>query len=301
MNSVERMLEYGHEREEAPLDTSAVVAAALPADWPAHGALCVEKLVLRYRPELPPVLRGVSFEVASGQKVGIVGRTGSGKSSLFLALFRMVEPSAGRVLLGGADTATLGLHPLRRAMAMIPQDPFMFGGSVRTNLDPFGEHADAALWEALRRVGLKELVEADAKKLEMEVVDNGANFSLGQRQLLCMSRALLRNVRVLLMDEATASVDLDTDALIQRTVRECFADCTVLTIAHRLNTIMDSDRVLVLDAGAVAEFGPPAELLQQEGGAFAALVAQTGKKNAEHLRRLAAGGSSNNLAITLDG
>ena len=290
------MIEYTREAEEASLETPPVAAAALPAAWPATGALCVEKLVLRYRPDLPPVLRGISFEVAPGEKIGIVGRTGSGKSSLFLALFRMVEPASGRVLLGGADTATIGLHPLRRAMAMIPQDPFMFGGSVRTNLDPFNEQTDAALWEALGRVGLRDFVEADSKKLEMEVVDNGANFSLGQRQLLCMARALLRDVRVLMMDEATASVDLDTDALIQRAVRECFAHCTVLTIAHRLNTIMDSDKVLVLDQGTVSEYGPPTELLKASGGAFSALVAQTGAKNAEHLRKLATSKSGAALA-----
>lgn len=290
MNSVERMLEYDAQPKEAPLDTPLVVAAALPQGWPLTGDLSVEKLVLRYRPELPDVLCGVSFSVSSGQKIGIVGRTGSGKSSLFMALFRMVEPVSGRVLLSGQDTSLLGLHALRREMAMIPQDPFMFGGSIRLNLDPFGEHKDEALWEALERVGLKTTVEADPKKLEMAVVDNGANFSLGQRQLLCMSRALLRNVRILMMDEATASVDLDTDVLIQRTVRDNFAACTVLTIAHRLNTIMDSDRVLVLDAGAVREYGLPSELLSKAGGDFAGLVEGTGRKNAEHLRRLASSG-----------
>ena len=298
MNSVERMLEYDSQPSEAPAETSAVVAASLPPGWPQHGAIVVEKVQLRYRPELPLVLRGVSFEVPHAHKVGVVGRTGSGKSSLFVALFRLVEPCGGRILLGGVDIATLGTRQLRRAMAMIPQDPFMFGGSVRKNLDPFDEHSDEALWQALGRTGLKAFVEADSKKLELEVVDNGANFSLGQRQLLCMSRALLRQCRVLLMDEATASVDLDTDALIQNTVRENFAECTVITIAHRLNTIMDSDAVLCMADGVVAEYGPPEQLLKDPTGTFTGLVEGTGNRNSVHLRKLAssAAGSKGNLA-----
>ena len=297
MNSVERMLEYDSAPSEAPADTAPLVAATLPAGWPQHGAIVVEKVQLRYRPELPLVLRGVSFEVPHAHKVGVVGRTGSGKSSLFVALFRLVEPCGGRILLGGVDIGTLGTRQLRRAMAMIPQDPFMFGGSVRKNLDPFGEHSDEALWQALGRTGLKAFVEADAKKLELEVVDNGANFSLGQRQLLCMSRALLRQCRVLLMDEATASVDLDTDALIQTTVRENFAQCTVITIAHRLNTIMDSDAVLCMADGVVAEYGPPEQLLKDATGTFTSLVEGTGMRNSAHLRKLAtnAAGSKSNL------
>ena len=287
MNSIERMLEYDANAEEAPLETSAAVAATLPPAWPRSGALAVEKLDLRYRPELPLVLRSVSFEALTGEKIGIVGRTGSGKSSLFQALFRLTEPEAGRILLDGVDTKTLGLHTLRRALSMIPQDPFLFGGSIRKNLDPFEERSDDKLWEALERVGLRATVEADAKKLEMEVVDNGANFSLGQRQLLCMGRALLRDARVLCLDEATASIDMDSDALIQETVRTCFGGITVLTIAHRVNTVIDSDRVLMLDAGKVAEFDHPHTLLEYTSGQFAGLVDGGGQRAGQHLRSLA--------------
>ena len=285
MNSVERMGEYDRMPEEAPHELP--TDAALPPSWPASGALVVENLVVRYRPELPPVLRGVSFALETSQKLGIVGRTGSGKSSLVLALLRIVEPQSGRVLLEGVDVAKIGLARLRNAFAVIPQDPFVFAGSLRANLDPFAEHGDDALWGALDRVGLKTLVQADAKKLELPVLDAGANFSLGQRQLLCMARALLRDARCLVLDEATASVDYDTDTLIQKTVREAFKHVTVLTIAHRLISVMDSDRVLVLDAGEVAEFGAPSQLLRHPAGAFSALVNQTGPQNAAHLRSLA--------------
>ena len=194
--------------------------------------------------------------------------------------------------LDGIDIRTLGLRDLRSKMAMIPQDPFMFAGSIRSNLDPFDEHQDDAVWEVLEKVGLRPMVDKSAKRLDMEVIDNGANFSLGQRQLLCMGRALLRQSRVLMMDEATASVDMDSDALIQKTVREAFSDCTTLTIAHRLNTIMDSDKVAFLDRGELVEYGEPDQLLKNKIGKFSALVSGSGsKRNEDFLRNLASAAS----------
>jgi ATP-binding cassette, subfamily C (CFTR/MRP), member 1 len=283
MNAVERVVEYLDKPLESDHETAPKVLAALPTAWPQKGKLEVTGLNMRYRPGLPLVLKDLTFTAMAGEKLGVCGRTGSGKSSLFVALFRVVEPASGTIAIDGVDASTLGLHLLRSKMAMIPQDPFMFAGTIRTNLDPFDEHPEVALWEVLAKVGLRSMVEDAAKKMDMEVVDNGANFSLGQRQLLCMGRALLRNSRVLMMDEATASVDMDSDALIQRTVREAFADCTVLTIAHRLNTIMDSDKVAFLDNGTMAEFGDPADLLKDKNGLFTKLVEQSGKKNSEHL------------------
>jgi ATP-binding cassette subfamily C (CFTR/MRP) protein 1 len=288
MNAVERVVEYLDLPLESEHDTDEGVALGLPVGWPAKGTLEVAGLDMRYRPGLPLVLRDLTFTAMGGEKLGICGRTGSGKSSLFLALFRIVEPAGGSIKIDGVDVTTLGLHKLRSKMAMIPQDPFMFAGTVRTNLDPFDEHPDVAIWEVLGKVGLRATVEEAAKKLDMEVVDNGANFSLGQRQLLCMGRALLRNSRILMMDEATASVDMDSDALIQRTVREAFAHCTTLTIAHRLNTIMDSDKVAFLDAGRLTEFGEPADLLKDKAGSFTKLVEQSGKKNSKFLQGLSA-------------
>lgn len=283
MNAVERIIEYQQLPLESEHDTAPAIAVGLPALWPEHGLLQVSGLNMRYRPTLPMVLKDLTFTAHGGEKLGICGRTGSGKSSLFLALFRIVEPAGGKMTIDGVDVTTLGLHQLRSKMAMIPQDPFMFAGTVRTNLDPFDEHADLGLWEVLGKVGLRSMVEDAAKKLGMEVVDNGANFSLGQRQLLCMGRALLRNSRILMMDEATASVDMDSDALIQSTVREAFASCTTLTIAHRLNTIMDSDKVAFLDDGRLTEFGQPSDLLLNKSGSFTKLVEQSGKKNAKFL------------------
>ena len=293
MNAVERVVEYLDLPMESEHDTPPTVAKALPAAWPQKGKLEITGLSMRYRPGLPLVLKDLTFTAAASEKVGICGRTGSGKSSLFTALFRIVEPAAGKIVIDGVDVTTLGLHQLRSKMAMIPQDPFMFAGTIRTNLDPFDEHPDVALWEVLEKVGLRSKVEEAAKKLEMEVVDNGANFSLGQRQLLCMGRALLRNSRVLMMDEATASVDMDSDALIQRTVREAFATCTTLTIAHRLNTIMDSDKVVFLDDGRVTEFGEPADLLKNTSGSFTKLVDQSGKKNSKFLKDLSVTAQTN--------
>lgn len=288
MNAVERVVQYLDKELESSHVTEPSVALGLPVDWPKKGKLEIDNLSMRYRPELPLVLKNLTFAVNAGDKVGICGRTGSGKSSMFVALFRIVEPSSGTVRLDGVDIRTLGLHDLRSKMAMIPQDPFMFAGSIRSNLDPFEEHKDDAVWEVLTKVGLRAMVEKAVKRLDMEVIDNGANFSLGQRQLLCMARALLRQSRVLMMDEATASVDMDSDALIQKTVREAFSQCTTLTIAHRLNTIMDSDKVAFLDKGELVEYGEPQDLLQNKGGKFSALVAQSGsKRNETFLRGLA--------------
>ncbi|KAF6255037.1 ABC transporter [Scenedesmus sp. NREL 46B-D3] len=286
-NSVERVVQYLQPATEAPEETAPDVAATLPAGWPAAGALSVRDLKLRYRPGLPLVLRGVSFEVSPGEKVGLVGRTGSGKSSLLLALFRMVEVDPGSILIDGVDIRLLGLKQLRSQMSIIPQDPFMFSGTVRSNLDPFSSYAELDLWRVLDAVGLKVVISSLADKLDARVVDGGNNFSQGQKQLFCMARAMLRNSRVLMLDEATASVDPETDRLIQAAIRSVFTATTMLTIAHRLNTIMDADRVLVLDQGLLIENGEPHELLQKQAGIFSGMVEQTGSSSSAYLRDVA--------------
>lgn len=243
---------------------------------------------MRYRPGLPLVLKGLSFAVRENEKVGIVGRTGSGKSSLIVALYRLVEGTSGTILIDGVDIATLGLEQLRGAMSMIPQDPFLFSGTIRQNIDPFDDvEDDQKIWEALEMVGLRGVVAETEQGLGSEVSDNGSNFSQGQRQLFCMARALLKNSKILMLDEATASIDLETDAAIQKTIRTAFKDCTVLTIAHRLDTIMDSDRILVMDGGHVAEFDVPKVLLDDEDGILNALVNSTGEASSRSLRRQA--------------
>ena len=288
MNAVERVVQYLDLPLEKNHTTEPDVAKELPESWPAKGKLEIVDLSMKYRDNLPLVLNKISFTVLPGQKVGICGRTGSGKSSMFVALFRIVEPQPGsRILLDGVDVSTLGLRDLRSKMAMIPQDPFMFAGTVRTNLDPFEEHTHEEVWSVIEKVGLKHTIDTAAKQLDMEVIDNGSNFSLGQRQLLCMGRALLRNSRVLMMDEATASVDMDSDALIQKTVREAFSECTTLTIAHRLNTIMDSDKILFLNSGKVSEYDDPQTLLGNPSGDFSRLVEKTGKTQEKNLKRIA--------------
>jgi ABC-type multidrug transport system fused ATPase/permease subunit len=207
---------------------------------------------------------------------------------LLQALFRIVELAEGSIEIDGIDISTIGLKDLRSKISIIPQDPILFLGTVRYNIDPFGEHSDSELWGALKMVNLKHHIETLEGKLEAIVDENGSNFSVGQRQLMCMARALLRKTKILVMDEATASVDLDTDMLIQSMVRKNFSDRTTLTIAHRLNTVMDSTKVLVLNRGELAEYDKPATLLERDG-IFSSMVAATGAEQSEHLKRIARG------------
>jgi ATP-binding cassette, subfamily C (CFTR/MRP), member 1 len=286
MNAVERVDEYCRVPPEAPPLNP---ACRPPPGWPSTGTLAVRGLVVRYRPGLDPALRGVSFDVPGGSRLGVAGRTGSGKTSLMMALFRIVEPEAGSVTLDGINTARLGLADLRgRGLGIVPQDAILFSGSIRSNVDPFdsvrapGGGGDAALWHALDAAGLGPAVramgEGNASGLDARVAEGGANLSHGQRQLLCMARALLRSPRVLVLDEATSSVDPATDRAIQATIRSAFAGSTLLIIAHRLRTIADADAVLVLEAGRVAEHGPPGELLSTPGSAFRAMVEEAARQ-----------------------
>ncbi|KAG0238515.1 Multidrug resistance-associated protein 1 [Actinomortierella wolfii] len=321
MVSVERIDEYQRLNSEAPhvLDSD----KDLPKDWPSKGHIEFKNYSTRYRQGLDLVVKNISIEVQPGEKVGIVGRTGAGKSSLTLALFRIIEAAnshwakashngslsdstpaeaeagkkntkenekqtpvdlekveveedGGAILIDGVDISTVGLKYLRQHLAIIPQDPTLFAGTLRENLDPFNELQDADLWEALERAHLKEQVSALQGGLNFKVSQNGDNFSVGQRSLLCLARALLRKTKILVLDEATSSVDMQTDELIQQTIRKEFKDRTILTIAHRIKTIMDSDKILVLEQGHVEEFAPPKELLARDS-LFYRLALQAGE------------------------
>ncbi|KAK2918532.1 ATP-binding cassette sub-family C member 10 [Channa argus] len=269
--SVERTEEYSSSLPTEPQHQDVQLSSA----WPEQGWVEFRSVVLAYRDGLPNALDGVSLVVQPGEKVGIVGRTGSGKSTLFLALFRMVEVNQGQILLDGLDISTVGLAQLRSSLAIIPQDPFLFSGTIRENLDPCGRHLDRQLLDVLDECHLSSVV-SQTGGLDAEVGERGKSFSVGQRQLLCLARALLTQAKVLCIDEATASVDQKTDSFLQQTIREKFQDKTVLTIAHRINTIMDCDRVLVMHAGRVAEFDTPAALCQTDQSIFHRLVGGRG-------------------------
>ncbi|XP_037025227.1 multidrug resistance-associated protein 1 isoform X2 [Bradysia coprophila] len=271
--AVERIKEYGETKQEAAWD---IPSQTLPKNWPESGTVEFKNFQVRYREGLELVLKGISFTVAGGQKVGIVGRTGAGKSSLTLALFRIIESSGGSILIDGHDISKLGLHALRSRLTIIPQDPVLFSGTLRLNLDPFEHNSDEEVWTALEHAHLKVFVKGLTAGLNHEITEGGENLSVGQRQLVCLARALLRKTKVLILDEATAAVDLETDDLIQNTIRTEFSECTVLTIAHRLNTIMDSDKVIVLDRGQIAEFAAPSELLQNKKSAFYSMAKDAG-------------------------
>ncbi|KAF8095196.1 hypothetical protein N665_0339s0065 [Sinapis alba] len=242
-----------------------------PSNWPSHGNVHLEDLKVRYRPNTPLVLKGITLNIKGGEKVGVVGRTGSGKSTLIQVLFRLVEPSEGRIIIDGIDVCTLGLHDLRSRFGIIPQEPVLFEGTVRSNIDPTDQYTDEEIWKSLERCQLKDVVATKPEKLDSLVVDSGENWSVGQRQLLCLGRVMLKRSRLLFLDEATASVDSQTDAVIQKIIREDFESCTIVSIAHRIPTVMDCDRVLVIDAGKAKEFDSPVRLLERQT-LFAALV-----------------------------
>lgn len=304
--SLERIDDYCNKSQEAPNLTD----VQLPESWPSQGRVSFKNYSTRYRQGIDLVLKNISFEVQPGEKVGIVGRTGAGKSSLALALFRiieaanshwaktsdsglavdsgpsrtdidafdqgkvLVEEDGGSIWIDGVDISTVGLEHLRQRLAIIPQEPTLFAGTVRENLDPFQQASDAEVWEALEHAHLKEYISSLSGGLYYQVLRNGENFSVGQRSLVCLARALLRKTKVLVLDEATASVDVETDDLIQKTIRREFKDRTILTIAHRIRTVMDSDRILVLEKGRVQEYEAPSELLKRKESLFYRLAEQ---------------------------
>nr|XP_019709005.1 ABC transporter C family member 14 [Elaeis guineensis] len=277
MVSVERIKQFCNIPSEAAWE----IKDCLPSPkWPTRGDVIIKDLKVRYRPNTPLVLKGITISIHGGEKIGVVGRTGSGKSTLIQALFRIVEPSGGQIIIDGVDICTLGLHDLRSRFGIIPQEPVLFEGTVRSNIDPIGKYSDDEIWQALERCQLKDAVASKPEKLDALVVDNGENWSVGQRQLLCLGRVMLKHSRILFMDEATASVDSQTDAVIQKIIREDFATCTIISIAHRIPTVMDCDRVLVIDAGLAKEFDKPAKLIERPS-LFGALVQEYANRSSD--------------------
>ncbi|ODV97947.1 hypothetical protein PACTADRAFT_47775 [Pachysolen tannophilus NRRL Y-2460] len=278
-NSVERLCDYAYDLpQEAP---SEITETTPPSEWPQNGGIIFNSVYMAYRPGLPHVLNGITFEVKPGQKIGICGRTGAGKSSITTALYRLCELNGGDIFIDDINISRLGLKTLRSKLSIIPQDPVLIQGTLRENLDPFVQEEDDKLWEALRRSGVIEYNQLDQVKrqeynnenlhkfhLDQVVEENGSNFSLGEKQMIALARALVRNSKILILDEATSSVDYETDAKIQDTIVKEFGHCTILCIAHRLKTILDYDKILVLDKGAVREFDTPWNLFNLNGGIF---------------------------------
>jgi ATP-binding cassette, subfamily C (CFTR/MRP), member 4 len=281
MVAVERVAAYSKLEPEAPLETEA--DALLDASWPTHGAIAVDDLTVRYRETLQPALSGLTFDAKGGLRIGVVGRTGSGKSTLLQALFRLLEAEQGDIKIDKQDISRLGLHTLRKRMSVIPQTPVLFSGwSLRDNLDPFRAFGDREIVESLSNVQLQDIYDELPEGLETVVADNGNNFSVGQRQLLCVARAILQKNKILVLDEPTANVDQRTDALLQEAVATSFPGATVIAIAHRLDTVIDYDLILVIGDGKLLEYGSPMELLQQDGH-FTAMVADTGPSMSKDL------------------
>ncbi|KAK4803103.1 hypothetical protein SAY86_001306 [Trapa natans] len=268
MVSMERVEQYMDIKSEA---TEIIEGSRPDPNWPAIGSLRICNLKVRYRPGAPLVLRGITCNIQGGHKVGIVGRTGSGKTTLISTLFRLVEPSEGKIIVDDLDICRIGLHDLRSHLGIIPQEPTLFGGTVRYNLDPLSEHTDEEIWEVLAKCQLREAVQEKDGGLSSLVMQDGSNWSMGQRQLFCLGRALLKRRRILVLDEATASIDNATDSILQRTIRTEFASCTVITVAHRIPTVMYCTMVLGMSDGRLVEYDEPMKLLNREDSLFGQL------------------------------
>ncbi|XP_015781935.1 multidrug resistance-associated protein 1 [Tetranychus urticae] len=265
----ERLLSYSKLESEADWYKGKIE----PEDsWPEKGSIKFDRYETRYTPKNEPVLKGITAFIKAKEKIGIVGRTGAGKSTITLSLFRLLEPSSGAIYIDNYNISDLPLHFLRSRLAIIPQDPVLFAGTLRFNLDPFSQNSDNDIWSALSLVYLKDYFTKIGEDLDYNIDKDGANLSVGQKQLLCLARALLKKPKILILDEATAAIDLETDNLIQKTIRSQFKDCTILTIAHRLHTILDSDRVMVLDNGQIVEFDVPKILLDNKESVFYSLA-----------------------------
>ncbi|KAE9000794.1 Multidrug resistance-associated protein 1 [Phytophthora rubi] len=273
MTSPERIMAYA---SIPPEGQQSILSIEPTQPWPNAGQITFENVVFSYKQGGKPVLKGLSFDIRNNEKIGIVGRTGAGKSSLTMALFRINELVSGRILIDGVDIATMPLRTLRSNLSIIPQSPVLFKGSLRAYMDPFDEFTDADIWSALEKVDMKTQVSALEGQLAYELSENGENFSVGERQMLCMARALLTRSRIVVMDEATASIDHATEKKLQEMIKRDFQDATVLTIAHRLGTVLDSDRIMVLSDGRVVEFDSPRSLVKGGSGVFYELASEGG-------------------------
>ncbi|KAJ3009785.1 UNVERIFIED_CONTAM: hypothetical protein HDU68_002501 [Siphonaria sp. JEL0065] len=276
--AAERIDMYCNELEHEAADR--LITDPSETAWPTCGEIKINNLQVKYASKFDPVIKNLSVQIRGSEKVGVVGRTGSGKSTLMTALFRIVEPSQGTVEIDGLDVSKLGLHTLRSRLQIIPQEPVLFTGTVRSNIDVEGKFSDQEIWESLDLVGLKEYVTELAEKLDAPVAERGQNLSVGQRQLMMLASAICHKPKILVMDEASSSVDQAADLLIQSSIRTHFKETTVISIAHRVNTIADFDRIIVLDAGTLVEYDTPANLLQRENSVFKSLVDATGVANA---------------------
>ena len=266
--SVERISEYLQNEEEDKWAKD----VRPDADWPRNGEIEFIDYSTRYREDTSLVLKDLNFKVDGAEKVGVVGRTGAGKSSMTLALFRIIEPAGGRIVIDGVDISQIGLHDLKSRLSIIPQDSVLFTGTIRFNLDPFDNYSDEEICTALEHAHLMDYVNSLEDGIQHKIAEGGENLSVGQRQLICLARALLRKSKILVLDEATASVDFATDELVQNTIRSEFKNCTTITIAHRLKTVLDSSRILLLDKGELEEYNSPESLLNDSNSMFYSLA-----------------------------